>query len=211
MTARLETVGARNLVSGCMDPACNFVWDFNYILKHLPAESLEGYNLGMLNVWKEKNRNLMLTCKNPNCGAIGLLDPFAPGYPQVSCTDCKTRMCGTCNVLWHKKMTCADYKALKVTENLTEPETETLQIMQRKDARRCPECYLVIEKDGGCDSMFCLGCKKYFNWQLAPNAVPGAARPPVAMHGRGWVHSAIRPPACEVDGLLKANTKVLPK
>jgi hypothetical protein len=50
---------------------------------------------------------------------------------------------------------------------MTDMEKETLELMQTKDGKRCPNCYLVIEKDGGCDSMFCTGCHKYFNWATA--------------------------------------------
>jgi hypothetical protein len=48
-------------------------------------------------------------------------------------------------------------------------------LMQTKDGKRCPNCFLVIEKDGGCNSMFCTGCQKYFNWATAGKIYPFVA------------------------------------
>jgi hypothetical protein len=59
---------------------------------------------------------------------------------------------------------------------MTDSEKETLSLMQERDGRRCPNCFLVIEKDGGCNSMYCEGCKKYFDWTTAAGAVPGGKR-----------------------------------
>jgi len=59
---------------------------------------------------------------------------------------------------------------------MTDPEIETLRLMQSKDGKRCPNCYLVIEKDGGCNSVRCTGCNRYFNWEVAASAVPSVAR-----------------------------------
>jgi hypothetical protein len=77
---------------------------------------------------------------------------------------------------------------------MTTPEKETLQLMQARDGRRCPNCFLVIEKDGGCNAMYCEGCKTYFDWATAASAVPGSRM--VDEHGVGG--EAV---VCEMEAL----------
>lgn len=164
-------------------------------MKHLPVQSLEKYNMGMLNVWKETAQ--IVTCVNDQCGAEGLLDPVVPGYPHISCAACSLRFCAQCKAPWHTGLTCADYGARHINAQMTTPEKETLKLMQEKDGKRCPNCWIVIEKDGGCDSMYCWSCKTYFNWNWAASAVPGS-KPAVTMPtGWGGPVNVV----CEMDAL----------
>ena len=83
---------------------------------------------------------------------------------------------------------------------MSDSEKEILALMQSKDGKRCPNCQLVIEKDGGCPSMFCSGCKKYFNWETAASAVPGTKKAlPVASGTGYWQMPGMM--VCEVDRL----------
>lgn len=86
-----------------------------------------------------------------------------------------------------------------MAKKLTAPEFDTLNNMEGKDAKRCPNCYIVIEKFGGCNHMYCTGCRIYFHWDEAFHLIPGA-RP---------VDPASIPESspnvvCEIDA-LKAN------
>lgn len=173
MSARLDLVGARQVGSGCLEPGCNVPWSWDFIIKYLPAGApLEKYNMEMMEVWKHDSEIKPVTCIAPDCNAVGLPDPDAPGYPQVSCHSCALRYCVRCLVPWHTDVTCSEHGAKLVEELMTDVEKETLKLMQTKDGKRCPNCYLVIEKDGGCDSMFCSGCQKYFNWATAGKIYP---------------------------------------
>lgn len=155
MSARLDTLGARQLGAGCLEPGCAEPWNHEFVMQYLPVgEPLEKYNIEMFNVWKEEATPKLFTCISPNCTAVGLPDVFAPGYPQVTCNECSARTCAQCEVPWHKDLTCAEHAAKHVDAQMTDPEKVTLQFMQTKDGRRCPNCQLVIEKDGGCDSMY---------------------------------------------------------
>ena len=170
LSARLDQLGARQVSVGCLEPGCQTEWSWDYILKYFPAgEPLEKYNMEMLEVWKQDSTPKPVTCLSPGCGAIGLPDVTAPGYPQISCNSCAFRSCAQCLIPWHKDLTCAEHASKHINDQMSDPEKDTLKLMQEKDGKRCPNCYLVIEKDGGCDSMFCLGCQKYFNWTTAGN------------------------------------------
>jgi hypothetical protein len=167
MSSRLDTLGARQ-VSGCVEPGCANQWQWDYIMKYMPAgEPIEKYNLEMFEVWKRDTADKLVTCPAPGCNAIGLPDPTAPGYPQISCHSCGHRSCAQCLTAWHKDLTCSEQAAKNVDQKMSDPEKDTLKLMQTKNGKRCPNCYLVIEKDGGCDSMYCVGCHKYFNWATA--------------------------------------------
>jgi hypothetical protein len=167
MSSQLDMLGARQ-VSGCVEPGCGVQWHFDYIIKYMPnGEPLEKYNIEMFEVWKHDATDKLVTCSAPGCNAIGLSDPTAPGYPQISCHSCGYRSCARCLVPWHKDLTCSEHAAKHVDEKMSDPEKDTLKLMQTKNGKRCPNCYLVIEKDGGCDSMHCVGCHKYFNWATA--------------------------------------------
>ncbi|ORY13353.1 hypothetical protein BCR34DRAFT_465364, partial [Clohesyomyces aquaticus] len=174
LAAKLETLGARKLSEGCLEPGCINYWEQSYILQHLPPTAIEAYNLAMFTHWRETS--LLSTCPAESCNTISLIDPYAAGYPHVVCPSptCALRYCSACNIPWHVGLTCAEYGARHIQAAMTKPELETLELMQSKDGKRCPNCYMVIEKDGGCDSMYCMGCRTYFNWATAASAVPGS-------------------------------------
>ena len=154
MSAVLDTLGARQVSRGCLEPGCTQTWDHQYIVRYMPGGApLEKYNLEMFQVWKNTADPGPMTCPSPGCNAIGLPDEQAAGYPQVVCNACSFRSCAQCRVPWHKDVTCAEYAAKHVDEEMSDVEKYTLEIMQSKDAKRCPHCQLVIEKDGGCNSM----------------------------------------------------------
>jgi hypothetical protein len=168
MVARLDRLGARQVGSGCLEPGCQNDWSWEFIMKYIPVgEPLEKYNLAMFEVWKHDSTPKPVTCLASDCNGIGLPDIQAPGYPQISCNSCSFRSCAQCLVPWHKGLTCAEFASKDVDEKMSDPEKDTLKLMQTKDGKRCPNCFLVIVKDGGCDSMYCLGCQKYFNWATA--------------------------------------------
>ncbi|KAF2466456.1 uncharacterized protein BDR25DRAFT_306240 [Lindgomyces ingoldianus] len=196
LSAKLDQLGARKLSQGCLEPDCYTYWSFEHIMRHLPGTALEKYNIGMLPVWRESVQ--LMTCPVETCSAISLIDPFAPGYPHVACPSCMQRLCATCLIPWHAGLTCAEHAARHVQEKMTAPEIETLEIMQAKDGKRCPNCFMVIEKDGGCDSMYCMGCRTYFNWATAASAVPGKGTKvvPPDVFGLGG-----QPVVCEMDKL----------
>ncbi|KAF1914514.1 hypothetical protein BDU57DRAFT_588804 [Ampelomyces quisqualis] len=209
MSARLDQLGARKVGVGCIEPGCQIVWSWDFIMRYLPAgEATEKYNLEMFEVWKRDAEIKPVTCTAPECDAVGLPDHTAPGYPQVSCHACLHRSCSLCLVSWHKDVTCTEYAAKKVDVKMSDLEKETLELIQRDNGKRCPNCYLVIVKEGGCDSMYCRGCRKYFNWTTAASAVPGARKAQPYKHGnpRWTLPPNVPPVICEMDAMQMAGT-----
>jgi hypothetical protein len=220
LSTKMDTLGVRQVGVGCLEPGCTEPWHHHFVMRHMPpGEALEKFNMEMLEVWKEIVEPKLMTCISPTCSAIGLPDTTAAGYPQVACNDCSFRSCAQCLVPWHKGVTCAEYAAKHVDEKMSDAEKEVLKYMQSKDGKRCPNCQLVIEKDGGCDSMvrlhfqlhtyvtllihwqFCVGCHKYFNWASAASALTGAKRAeaPYIRDMPYWIPA--RTVVCEMDGI----------
>lgn len=127
----------------------------------------------------------------------------------MSCPHCLLRQCAKCLIPWHTDLTCAEHAARHLDSIMTTPEKETLALMQKVDGKRCPNCFIVIEKDGGCDSMYCAGCRKYFNWQEAGSAAPGEKkRLGDGSVGTGQGGSGAKQVVCEVDALIAAGVQV---
>lgn len=167
-------------------------------MRYFPLEKLEAFNMAAFEVWRAEAD--LFRCLSPTCGAAGVRDESAPGYPQVVCGECRFRSCASCVTPWHVDRTCSEVSAAAVDAQMSASEKETLELMQSKNGKRCPNCQLVVEKDGGCQSMFCPCCQKYFNWEAAASAVPGAkkALPVVSGFGYGQTTGTV---ACELDKL----------
>ncbi|KAL5116119.1 hypothetical protein ACEQ8H_006015 [Pleosporales sp. CAS-2024a] len=207
MAARLDTLGARFVGIGCMEPGCSTPWNWDSIMHYMPpGEPLEKFNLAMFQVWKQDAGDAIVTCIAPGCGAMGWAQVDSPGYPQVSCHSCAFRFCVRCLVPEHKGLTCFEHRATTVDDMMSDTEKETLQLMQTKDGKRCPNCYLVIEKAGGCDSMLCGGCHKYFNWATAASAILGAKKAEPWTHEDPYMHTADAVSiVCEMDAVQKST------
>eukprot|EP01125_Pyxidicula_operculata_P018523 TRINITY_DN657_c0_g1_i2.p1 TRINITY_DN657_c0_g1~~TRINITY_DN657_c0_g1_i2.p1 ORF type:complete len:175 (+),score=27.56 TRINITY_DN657_c0_g1_i2:549-1073(+) len=48
-------------------------------------------------------------------------------------------------------------------------------VWARNNTKTCPTCYVTIEKNMGCDHMYCVRCKTNFNWSAAPQFQDGAS------------------------------------
>jgi hypothetical protein len=205
MAARLDMYGARKVTVGCVEPGCNAGWNVDHVLQYMtPGEPLEKYNMAMMDQWKIDAKDNLVTCLSDSCNAIGIADADSPGYPQVACPDCELRMCAACRVPWHTDLTCAEYGMRHINEMMTDEEMETLKMLQEKDGKRCPNCHIVIEKDGGCNSMHCSGCNKYFDWATAASVVPGSKKVAEPVYYPGW--GLVGPSVCEVDAVKSRET-----
>lgn len=203
MAAKIDMLGARQVGRGCLEPGCEHPWDHDFIMRYITGKALEKYNVEMFEVWKTDVTPKFFTCLSPTCNASGLPDIFSPGFPHVACHKCSFRACAQCTVPWHKGLSCSEYTAQAVDEKMSDPEKDTLKLMQSKDGRRCPNCQLVIEKDGGCSSMHCPGCRKFFNWESAASAVAGSRRADPFLRDAApyWTNPHSGEVVCEQDAI----------
>ncbi|KAF2995237.1 hypothetical protein E8E13_002770 [Curvularia kusanoi] len=199
MAAQLDTLGAHAVGQGCMEPKCENPWPVETILRYFPTSRLEEYNLAMFEHWRAKAN--LLECFEPRCGFVGLVENRTLGYPKLECPSptCRARSCAFCRVPWHEGQSCAEISATRVTARISEEERKTLRLLQMQGAKRCPNCQFVVEKNGGCNSMVCVACRKCFDWDKAASAM-GEKILPAAGSGFGFVMTDV---ACEVDELQK--------
>ena len=103
-------------------------------------------------------------CPEPSCGKIMQIDLHSNPYGTVSCS-CGFKMCLKCNNPPHFPAKCSQianyYTKLKANDDYNVVEEEPIY---HSMGRRCPNCKTFMEKNGGCNHMYCSFCKKYFCW-----------------------------------------------
>ncbi len=81
----------------------------------------------------------------------------------VKCEECGYRYCSGCGEKPHPHdMTC---KAFQISKKKTEGDVEKWLKTTNQDAKQCPACKAVIEKNLGCNHMTCPRCKKHLCWK----------------------------------------------
>ncbi|KAI5357042.1 putative IBR domain, E3 ubiquitin ligase RBR family, TRIAD supradomain-containing protein [Septoria linicola] len=76
-----------------------------------------------------------------------------------TCSKCGARACVACDVPMHEKETCEEYRG----RTRSEENDASLQLIE-STFKKCPKCSKSIEKNGGCDSMYCTQCHSAFCW-----------------------------------------------
>ncbi|KAI7188840.1 hypothetical protein KC363_g5226 [Hortaea werneckii] len=79
-----------------------------------------------------------------------------------TCNTCGHRACVPCDRPFHDGETCAQYKA-RLGQAEKEKNSKKSQETIEKYCKPCPKCGKKIEKNGGCDAMFC-PCGERFCW-----------------------------------------------
>jgi hypothetical protein len=95
---------------------------------------------------------IVIPCPETNCD----------GYVQecsCSSSECRERM-----AVKAEQERLRLYKAWKVAEARG---AELLRKWAMGVARQCPQCGYLIEKNGGCDHMYCTNCKTRYNWSAS--------------------------------------------
>ena len=136
-------------------------------------------------------------CLNPKCRAGQVHKPLVEVSPNLGrgkrgktkkktaddiceCDTCHAQACVSCDKPWHEGETCAQYQKRMKRQTETE-EKATAKFIETK-CKKCPNCSKSIEKNGGCDTVFCkyllipslhLRCKRANNAQ-ARNAGRGS-------------------------------------
>jgi len=87
-------------------------------------------------------------------------------------------LCANCGYILQEDCLCvnADCRRLQMLERKREErirlrlerEQKELDRALRDGVKCCPACFVEIEKDGGCDHMYCTRCQTHFNWSGAP-------------------------------------------
>jgi len=102
------------------------------------------------NLTSETSRQFTRKCPTHACK--GFMSTWSDEKNHY-CGLCKRVYCDECNTPWAEDHVC------------DEEIRSSFQLIQR-DSRPCPKCGEMITKIiGGCDQMFCTGCKTAFSWR----------------------------------------------
>ncbi|KAG6990997.1 hypothetical protein G7Y79_00059g091820 [Physcia stellaris] len=82
--------------------------------------------------------------------------------PIVTCKECGSRSCFNHRIPWHEGYSCDSYDDSHPDAQSTRTSEERLKSL----AKKCPGkgCSFYVEKDGGCDSMYCNQCNQSWDW-----------------------------------------------
>eukprot|EP00924_Labyrinthula_sp_SR-Ha-C_P016519 snap_masked-scaffold_6-processed-gene-5.32-mRNA-1 protein AED:1.00 eAED:1.00 QI:0/-1/0/0/-1/1/1/0/278 len=92
---------------------------------------------------------------------------------RFSCSECNFESCILCKEQWriknvsHENISCKKYKEnIKMMHEADEVETTNMikTLKNQRKLKKCPNCRVLIEKNGGCDNMYCAWCKRSFSW-----------------------------------------------
>ena len=117
---------------------------------YLDIELLDKY------LYLKKRRQIMLNpntqlCPFPDCNSYAKKNDKSI---FVQCIDNKHKFCFNCLKEWHPDKDCS-----------TQIENKSLdEWIKVHDARRCPKCKILIQKNEGCNHITCFNCKCEFCW-----------------------------------------------
>lgn len=131
----------------CMN--CRCAWDILFLHKNLDHGFLHGpfkeKRMMLLRVRSHRRMGDNALCPCPSCHYGKILKT------TMTCSSCWIRVCEKCLCPQEKDHVCKEdlvHSLNKITET----------------TRRCPGCYIPIEKRSGCFQMFCTYCYTAFDW-----------------------------------------------
>ena len=72
---------------------------------------------------------------------------------KLECTYCGQLVCFKCQLPWHEGRLCDRH-----------PDGGLKCLNLFNDVRRCPQCRIAVEKEGGCTEVSCQRCNYYYCW-----------------------------------------------
>ncbi|XP_077600889.1 E3 ubiquitin-protein ligase RNF217 [Stigmatopora nigra] len=98
----------------------------------------------------------------PRCGRFTSLGQTSPARSEhkykIRCEDCQLVWCLKCQAPWHHGIKCRDYrrgdKQLRTWACVIE--------RGQRNAQKCPQCKIHIQRTEGCDHMVCTQCNTNF-------------------------------------------------
>ena len=100
-------------------------------------------------------------CTTPDCPEIYSLESGS-GHGIFRCRSCFVAVCVSCQEE-HDGFSCEEWKVHRdpeAQERLLEGWAEG-----NNDVRKCPQCKILIEKNGGCNHMVCPKCSSHICWK----------------------------------------------
>jgi hypothetical protein len=97
-------------------------------------------------------------CPSPDCGFVYRTSQDGK---SVQCKVCLTHICTTCCVPQHLRLSCMEYRAAHVHDDIQKSFDRWRLENNVKD---CPKCRAPIQKMSGCNHMVCAVCCSHLCW-----------------------------------------------
>ncbi|KAH9402852.1 E3 ubiquitin-protein ligase arih1 [Tyrophagus putrescentiae] len=158
LTTKIMEEGVGPSIS-CADHQCDILVDDETVLELITDKAvIRRYKQLITNNFVECNR-LVRWCPKPACGHVVKVEHCA--FKQVQCV-CKAVFCFACGADWHYPLRC---DLMTKWQKKCSDDSETFNWIAA-NTKDCPQCKMPIEKNGGCNHMWCRNpsCKFEFCW-----------------------------------------------
>lgn len=147
---------AKALIS-CPIPECSGSLDEGLVVSHLAAEDVAKYRYFL-----ELSQLDSSTKPCPQCSQFTSLKNQNQNRSEhkykIQCSNCQFVWCFKCHAPWHNGLKCRDYRK---GDKLLRTWASVIEHGQR-NAQKCPECKIHIQRTEGCDHMTCTQCNTNF-------------------------------------------------
>jgi hypothetical protein len=142
-----------------MAPVCKELVSFDQVRHVLPWEVFEKFDATLLDLTLVNDPSCRF-CPRPGCGTAMMGDSRRP---MMNCPrpGCNFAFCFNCREAWHADTTCELYQQWKIENDQADGRFSNWAAV---NAKPCPNCAVLINKDGGCNHMSCTRCKTNFCW-----------------------------------------------
>ncbi|XP_026174772.1 E3 ubiquitin-protein ligase RNF217 [Mastacembelus armatus] len=140
----------------CPIPECSGYLEEGLVVSHLSNEDLAKYRYFM-----EMSQLDSSTKPCPQCSQFTSLkhNPNRSEHKyKIQCSNCQFVWCFKCHAPWHNGIKCREYRK---GDKLLRTWASVIEHGQR-NAQKCPQCKIHIQRTEGCDHMTCMQCNTNF-------------------------------------------------
>nr|XP_020442830.1 probable E3 ubiquitin-protein ligase RNF217 [Monopterus albus] len=141
----------------CPIPECSGYLDEGVVIAHLTSEDVAKYRYIL-----ELSQLDASTKPCPHCSQFTSLKKHNPNRSEykykIQCSNCQFVWCFKCHAPWHEGLKCRDYRK---GDKLLRTWASVIEHGQR-NAQKCPQCKIHIQRTEGCDHMTCMQCNTNF-------------------------------------------------
>lgn len=141
----------------CPIPECSGSLEEGMVISHLANEDVAKYRYFL-----ELSQLDSSTKPCPQCSQFTSLKMNNPNRSEhkykIQCSNCQFVWCFKCHAPWHNGVKCRDYRK---GDKLLRTWASVIEHGQR-NAQKCPQCRIHIQRTEGCDHMTCTQCNTNF-------------------------------------------------
>ncbi|CAK6962145.1 probable E3 ubiquitin-protein ligase RNF217 [Scomber scombrus] len=141
----------------CPIPECSGSLKEGVVVSHLASEDVAKYHYFL-----ELSQLDSSTKPCPQCSEFTSLRTQNPNRAEqkykIQCSKCQFVWCFKCHAPWHIGLKCRDYRK---GDKLLRSWASVIEHGQR-NAQKCPQCRIHIQRTEGCDHMTCTQCNTNF-------------------------------------------------